>query len=385
MVLQEKKPKKSEKYQKLFSFLNKIDFLQLIAMTLLLSIGVAFIYSTGQQVGSKLALTFWKKQVVWITIGFSVWAFLAILDYRFFKYWSIIIYVISLFLLVYVLYFGILRYGARRWIQLGGLRLQPSELAKISVLLMIASVLSLKKMDINKFSTMAIVGAIAVVPFLLILKEPDLGSSLVLIPTTAAIAFVAKLKWKWIVIAGIISICSVFGSYHFVLKEYQKARIDAFLYPEKDIKNKGWNSYQSELAVGSGGMFGKGYMKGTQNILGFLPQTVSNTDFIFSVIAEETGFIGASSVIFLYVMLLTSALRTAIVSSDLFGRYVAVGIGGLIFTHTFVNIGMSIRIMPVTGLPLPLVSYGGSFVVVTMFCLGLLQSIYARRQQGLKK
>jgi rod shape determining protein RodA len=384
MVIHDKKQNKHRRFQSFFSFLNKIDFLQLIAVTLLLSIGVAFIYSTGQQVGTKLALTFWKKQLVWIAIGFSVWGFLALLDYRYFKYWSVIIYAISLFLLVYVLYFGILRYGARRWIQFGGLRLQPSELGKISVLLMISSVLSLKNMNINKITTMILVGIIAGIPFLLILKEPDLGSSLVLIPVTSAIAFVAKVKWRWIISAGIAAFLLIFIAYFFILKDYQRARIDTFLHPEKDIKGKSWNSYQSELAVGSGGISGKGYMNGTQNILGYLPQTVSNTDFIFSVIAEETGFIGAITVIFLYTMLMASALRTAIVSCDLFGRFVAVGIAGMLFTHTFVNIGMSIRLMPITGLPLPLVSYGGSFIVITMFCLGLLQSIYARRNLEVK-
>lgn len=378
MVIQQNRAQKTEKSTKVLSFFRKIDFLLLTSMTLLLTIGVIFIYGTGQQYGSTLSMGFWKKQLLWISIGFSVWTFLAIFDYRYFKYWSILIYIVSLVLLVYVLYYGILRYGARRWLQFGGLRLQPSELAKVAVLMVLAAVLSIKQMDINKITTMIVVGLLAGVPFLLILKEPDLGSSLVLIPITCCIAFVAKLKWSWIISAAIIAMIALPICYH-SLHGYQKERILAFIYPEKDIRGKGWNSHQSALAVGSGGKTGKGFMKGTQHILGFLPHTVSNNDFIFSVIAEEAGFFGACTVIFLYIILIGSAIRTAIVSCDLFGRYMAIGIAGLLFTHTFINIGMSIRLMPVTGLPLPLISYGGSFVVVTMFCLGLLQSIYARR------
>jgi rod shape determining protein RodA len=160
------------------------------------------------------------------------------------------------------------------------------------------------------------------------------------------------------------------------LRDYQKERIMVFLNPERDLNNRGYNQFQARLAVGSGGLYGKGFGKGTQNTLGFLPQSVSNNDFIFSVIAEETGFIGATALILTYILLIYTMLRTAWVAADPFGRYIAVGIAVVFFVHSFVNIGMSLGIMPITGLPLPQVSYGGSFLIFTMFCLGILQSIY---------
>jgi rod shape determining protein RodA len=220
--------------------------------------------------------------------------------------------------------------------------------------------------------------------------EPDLGSALIIPPIVAFILFISKLKIKYIVggiVAGIVFFSvEVFNEAYQVyplLKKYQVERILVFLDPERDPENRGWNQLQSELAVGSGGLTGKGFMQGTQNTLGFLPQTVSNTDFIFSVIAEETGFIGAVSIILCYILLFFSALRTSVYARDRFGKYVAAGIAAIIFSHSIVNIGMSIRMMPVTGLPLPLVSYGGSFMVSSMLYLGILQSIYAHRRRSL--
>jgi len=165
-----------------------------------------------------------------------------------------------------------------------------------------------------------------------------------------------------------------------VLSGYQQERVLVFLDPTRDTRNKGWNQLQAQLAVGSGGMWGKGFMKGTQNELGFLPHTVSNSDFIFPVIAEEWGFVGSFSLVLLYIILIGSAIRTAMFSRDLFGRYIAIGGASIFFMHSVVNIGMSIRLMPVTGLPLPFLSYGGTFVVVSLTYMGILQSIYRQRR-----
>jgi rod shape determining protein RodA len=304
---------------------------------------------------------------------------MALIDYRKLKPWCWALYLLSIVLLVAVFIIGVERYGAKRWLQIGPIRMQPSELAKTALVLTLAWIVSLRDFRVNRFSNLLLVGVLSGVPFLLILKEPDLGSALVLVPVTGLILFMAGLNWKWILTAILGAALLVPAVFPF-LKDYQKERVYIFLNPERDVKNRGWNSLQSELAVGSGGMWGKGLMQGTQNTLGFLPQTVSNTDFIFSVIAEETGFVGAAGVVVLFALLIFSALRVCLLSEDPFGRCIATGIAGIFFIHCYVNIGMSIRLMPVTGLPLPLVSYGGSFIVNTLFFLGILQSIYAHRK-----
>jgi len=165
------------------------------------------------------------------------------------------------------------------------------------------------------------------------------------------------------------------------LEDYQKARIVTFLHPEQDPLNRGWNAIQSEIAVGSGGFSGKGFMEGTHCSLGYLPKAVAHSDFIFPVIAEETGFIGGISLIALFALLIFSILRTALLAADSFGRNLCVGIAILFLVHLFINIGMCVRIVPITGLPLPLVSYGGSFLITVLICLGIVQSVYSHREQ----
>jgi len=368
--------------------LNRFDLLQIIPMLVLSFVGIAFIYSTGQQVGGDAAGLFWVKQVVWFFAGAVMWIMLAFMDYRNFKYWAVPIYILSIIALLAVFLVGVKVYGATRWLQVGGIRLQPSEFAKFAVVIMLSTIVSMRNFDINRFWNLALFGGVALVPFLLILKEPDLGSALVIIPIVVGIAFVSKLRFR-LMITGLVlamtllsvEIINEKNGYYPLLKNYQKERILVFLDPERDRKDRGWNQLQSELAVGSGGVLGKGYMQGTQNTLGFLPQTVSNTDFIFSVIAEETGFAGSFLIITMYLLLIASALRTALLARDRFGQYIATGIAAALFFHSVVNIGMSVRIMPITGLPLPLISYGGSFMLSTMIYLGLLQSVYARRRR----
>ncbi|OGV38145.1 MAG: rod shape-determining protein RodA [Lentisphaerae bacterium GWF2_49_21] len=357
----------------------KVDFIQLIAMIGLITFGVVFIYGTGQQVGDKAAFL-WKKQLIWAGMGFAVWILMAFfLDYRKLLEFTPFFYLACLIGLVLVLKLGVDLNGARRWFSFAGVSIQPSEFAKFGVLLMAAWMLSIKGFDVNKLTHLFILGVACGVPFLLVVIEPDLGTSIVFIPMICAVLFSAGLKWKWIFLGLFLAAAAVPSIYPF-LKEYQKERIRVFLNPERDPENRGWNSLQSQLAVGSGGAFGKGFMQGTQNTLGFLPKNVSYTDFIYSVIAEESGFVGAVTVVFLYCLLIFSALRAAVFAPDNFGRYIAVGIAGVFFAHSFVNIGMTIKLMPITGIPLPLISYGGTFMIVTMVFLGFIQSIYSRRQ-----
>ena len=210
--------------------------------------------------------------------------------------------------------------------------------------------------------------------------QPDLGTALILLPVVGFTAFAARLKWRYLIILGAIALIILPAAY-FSLKDYQRDRIMVFLDPERDPQNRGWNQLQAEMAIGSGGFTGKGFMQSTQNPMGYLPQTVSNSDFIFPVIAEETGFIGSLFVVLMFMLLLFSVLRTALLAADDFGRYLCVGVATVIFFHSVINIGMSIRLTPVTGLPLPLISYGGTFLVAMLVYLGIVHSIYVHREK----
>jgi rod shape determining protein RodA len=360
---------------KILRFFYSLDYIQIISMSALLFIGIYYIFSTGQQVGGNPDI--WKKQLFFTCCGFTLWGALAFTDFKFWKHMAWLLYIFGIVALLIVLLFGEKRFGATRWLSLFGfLSVQPSEFAKITTLMMGAWVLSLQRFNIYNLKHVILFCIVIFFPFFLIMIEPDLGSSIILWPVAGAMLFAAGLKWKWILIVLISAMVSAPPAYMYLLKDYQKERIRIFLDPGRDPNDKGWNSRQSQLAVGSGGLYGKGLMGSTQSTLGFLPKTVSNSDFIFSVIAEETGFLGSTLIVFLYIMLIFSAFRTAVVSSDLFGKYLAIGIGSILFIHSAVNIGMTIRITPVTGLPLPLVSLGGTFIVSTMIALGLLQSIY---------
>ena len=379
-VINDSRPPSGSVLSGIFSPFLRIDFLQFFPMVFLLSVGLFYIYSTGQQFGGIPDI--WERQLRYIIIGFAIWGILAYTDYRLLAQWAAVLYSLAVISLVLVLFFGTYRYGARRWFSVFGIfSVQPSEFAKIATLIMSAWIFSLRKFNLHNLKHLAGLLMVTFVPFFLIYKEPDLGSSITLIPVAAAMLFAGRIKWKWILIAVIAAMVMIPSIYPF-LKDYQKERILVFLDPARDPNNKGWNSRQSQLAVGSGAFLGKGIGNSTQSTLGFLPKTVANSDFIFSVIAEETGFVGASAILLCYWLIIFSAFRTAAIAVDDFGKYLAVGIGILIFVHSLVNIGMTIRLMPVTGLPLPLVSLGGSFVVSTMISLGILQSIYIRAKRN---
>ena len=376
---------------KIINYLKEFDFVQIFAISCLFAIGLIFIYSTGQQAGTSVALGAWVKQVKWLVVSTVAWLTLASIDYRRLKPLAVVFYGLNLLLLIIVLIWGTKINGAQRWIVIKGLglRLQPSELAKLSVVLYLSAVLSTHGFNINTFKNMLITGAIIVVPFLLIAAEPDLGSSLILIPLSGFIIFVAGLKWRYIIIGFSVALFLITAEVinevyeiHPLLKDYQKERVLTFWDPERDLNNRGYNQFQAKLAVGSGGLTGKGIGQGTQNSLGFLPQSVSNNDFIFSVIAEETGFLGCLALISIYLLLFYSMLRTAFTTPDHFGRYIAVGVAGIFFAHAFINMGMSAGLTPVTGLSLPFVSYGGSFIISAMCGLGICQSIHRYRKDN---
>jgi len=363
---------------KIKSHLLSFDLLQVISAGLLIIFGSTFIYSAGQHVGGSMT-TAWEKQIMWVLVGYAIWLILSHMNYNILGIIAPIFYLITVLLLVMIFFIGVKVYGARRWLDFGGLRIQPSEFAKVSSLLLISYLASQKKFKINKVSYLLGLFILTAIPFVLVLKEPDLGSSLVFIVIFVTVVFCAKVSWKWILVVTVACIIVVPGIYPF-LHDYQKERILVFFDPERDPMNQGWTSRQTLLSVGSGGFSGKGLLQGTQNTLGFLPQSVSNSDLIFSVIAEESGFIGSLFMIIMYGLLIFSMMRTAFFAKDQFGYLFASGAAMMFFEHLYINIGMNIRLMPITGIPLPLISYGGSFMLSSMICLGILQSIYMRQK-----
>ncbi len=370
------------------SRIRQIDFAMLGAIAVLLVISFLFIYSAGYQTGEGEGSELLKKQIVWALIGLGCYAAAAAFDYRKIKpvhWWA---YAASLLALLLVFFFPE-KNNAHRWIPMPGFDLQPSEFAKLAVLFTVAAWLSNPSTDVQERKHFLIPFALVGIPFLLIAAEPDLGTAMILLPITIILLFCAGAPRRPLLIligggAAVLLLVILWlrffpDSFPF-LADYQKNRILVYLNITQDPLGAGWNKLQSQIAVGSGGWFGKGWLKGTQNILGFLPRTVAPTDFIYSVVAEETGFAGSTLLLGLYTLVVARCMRAAIRARDLFGRLLAAGIGALIFTHVFINIAMTVGLMPITGLPLPLMSYGGSFMVSTMTALGLVQSVYLRRR-----
>jgi len=367
------------------SFIASLDFLQLAVLFFLLGSGLLFVYSTDIQHGGG---GFFYRQLCWIGAGSAAYLAAAIPDYRKPQYriLTLIFYLTVIIMLLLVPAVGVRVYGATRWLRIGAFRLQPSEFAKPALVFLLAAMFSSNFFNINRFRCMVAGSTATMIPFLLIAIEPDLGSAFIMLPIFISMVFCAGLKWRYILLALCLLLLIGTGAvlnelyYRPLLKDYQHARLKVFLQPGSNRSSSGYNVYQSKLAVGSGGWSGKGIGNSTQSTLGFLPRTVSNNDFIFSVIAEETGFLGCLALLAAYGALLYSILRSALLAGDPFGRNIGIGIAAIFFTHLFVNIGMSIGVVPVTGLSLPFVSYGGSFIITGMMCLGIMQSIYRFRE-----
>jgi rod shape determining protein RodA len=357
------------------------------AIAVLLMLSILFIYSADFR-NDHAAGGLMGRQMVWALIGLGCYAAAAAIDYR--KLGSVHwwIYLLSAASLVLVLFFGMSVYGAHRWFSLGSMTVQPSEFAKLAVIFTLAAWLGNPSTDIERFKTFMMAFVLTGIPFLLIAAEPDLGSAMVLLPIVMLLLFCSGVPLRPLLIlagAGIVLLVVLIVWLLFFpdscpLEDYQKNRILVYLNITQDPLGSGWNKLQSQIAVGSGGLFGKGYLKGTQNILGFLPRTVAPTDFIYSVVAEETGFAGSSLLLALYTTVVVRCMRAAVLARDTLGRLLAAGVGVLIFSHVFVNIAMTIGLMPITGVPLPLMSYGGTFMVSTMTALGLVQGVYLRRR-----
>lgn len=375
----------------------------------LMVIGTAFIYSATMANNITSGLPWYQqsffKQMVWYAVGIGVATLVCLVDYQSLARWSLVFYWVNILFLVLVLIIGTKIFGARRWINLGFFQFQPSEFAKLGFILAQAHFLSRSLDELRSARSFLKTLGLTVLPFLLILKEPDLGSALVLFPVGLVMMFVAGIPAKYLarfligvgILISLLLVDILFAppTWQIKLEDYQRHRLlvyfgKDFARPDaspadrqraRDLQNKkSYNVKQALISVGSGGLAGKGWRRGTQNSLGYLPRAVAHNDFIFSVIAEEKGFIGSLAVLILYGIVLFSALRIAGQARDRLGRLLAVGIVALIFSHVFINIGMNIRLMPVTGIPLPLVSYGGSSVLCFLIATGLLQNIQIHRK-----
>ena len=394
---------------------QKLDRLQLAALVGLMFLGAAFVFSATMVNESAAALPWFKQtwihQIAWYVLGLGAGAALCLVDYHTLARWSFVAYWAAIFFLVIVLvpHIGSMRMGARRWIDLGIFQFQPSEFAKLAFILAAAHFLSRPPDELRLPEIFWKGIGLMLLPFVLILKEPDLGSALVLLPTGLMMMLAAGTPRKYLLqlVGGVGLVAVLFladilflppGRWQVPMQEYQRDRLMVFFgrdythfapptatpaelqrLRQKQLDDE-YNVRQALISVGSGGPFGKGWRQGTQNALGYLPRAVAHNDFIFSVIAEEEGFVGSVIVLTLYAVVLFTGLRIAGQARDRLGKLVAVGVVTLIFSHVFINIGMNIRIMPVTGVPLPLLSYGGSSVLCSLIAVGLMQNVHIHRK-----
>lgn len=360
--------------------LRNIEWSILICTVLLVTIGlVALTSATKNSDYEEL-----KKQIMWIAISIPILIVVIFIDYDIFVRISPVLYGIILVLLIAVLFTSPIN-GATSWFDIGPFSFQPAELAKIIIVLflawMITKIQKKGKDEINKVLKLGLILLAFAVPVLLIIKQPDYGTAMAFIAALVFILFAAGIRKRYIITAILLVIILVPVLYFFVLPEHAKARIDVFLNPNLDPRGAGYNIIQSKLAIGSGQLLGMGLFKGNQTQLGFLyPKT---TDFIFALIGEEMGFVVAAGIIFLYVILITKAVYVAKTAKDDLGSYIAMGIAGIFFFHMLENIGMTMGLLPITGIPLPFVSYGGSSLLSNFIMIGLLLNISGRRQKAI--
>ncbi len=408
----------------------KSDYIVPLCMLILFLMGVAFIYSAQSYNIEEIPLArqFWLKQIVFFcAVGAPIYFVLSAMDYKVFFTYAHWFYGLSLLLLVPLVLkemfaipipFVESRYNATRWLDFGVVSVQPSEFAKIGTCIMAAAMFYRNKIGRLKENLWFWLKLFLVffIPILLIFFQPDLGSTLVFFPMAFAMLYISALPKRFfaVILAVFVFVFALvsfdiyqysrylekndisapaaarqnaFGSsdsIHLPMKDYQRNRILAFIAPDM-VDPRGtevtWNQRQSLISVGTGGLFGKGIAEGTQAKLGYLPSSVAYNDFIFSVLAEESGFLGgAVAIILMAIIVIYGCIRTAQLSRDRFGQFLCIGIAAILMTHSFINIGMTIGVMPITGLPLPMLSYGGTFVVTCCILLGLVQSVYRHRR-----
>ncbi len=357
-------------------YFRGVDWALITCVLCLSVIGFFVIYSATVHGGEIAEL--WRKQIFWFGISLiTMWVFSKI-DYRFWLEASYIFYTVSIISLLAVLFIGDQTNGARRWIKLGFISYQPSELAKLSVLLVLARYIGSQTIELYFLRRFFLLLSLLVVPLLLILKQPDLGSALLLIPVSFILMYVGGIRVRWLAWVGLTALASAPLIWHF-LKDYQRERLAVFIDPQDDPLGAGYNIIQSVIAIGSGGISGKGYMQGTQTQLSFIPE--HHTDFIFSVVGEEWGFVGCVFVLGFYYFMIQRIFEISKKARDREGALLALGIAGMFTVQIIINVGMTVGLLPVTGLTLPFISYGGSSLMFSYAAIGILLNIsYANRR-----
>ncbi len=359
--------------------IRNFDFTLALTALAIIAFGCVAIYSASS--GGGRGSGYVERQIVFAACGIVAAVILASINHAVYHRHAGKLYGWTVVVLLVVLRLGHESKGAQRWIAVGPFQFQPSEFAKIALIIALAVFFVKRHDEIRGLKTFALSFAYLAVPMLLIFRQPDLGTSLVLLAIWVTAAFVAGTDVKNIVIFAAVAGALGFAAWNVpgVMKDYQKARVISFINPAADPLGSGYHVTQSRIAIGSGQILGKGYLRGTQRELRFIPE--QHTDFIFTVVGEEMGFAGAAGLVALYFVLLWRALNIVAASEDVTGRVIAAGVLGMLLFHVFVNIGMTLGIMPVTGVPLPLFSYGGSSLMSNLMAIGLLEGISMRRHR----
>ena len=348
-----------------------IDFPLLLGIFILCLIGLVVLYSAG---GQDLDLVY--RQAIKLAIAFVGMIIVAQLPPPEIERWSLWLFVFGIILLVLVIFFGDMGKGAQRWLDLKLFRFQPSELMKLTVPMMVASYLADKSLP-PKFSWVVIVCILIIIPVLLIAKQPDLGTALLVATAGFSVLFIAGISWRLLASMGVVAAACA-PALWYVMHDYQKQRVLTLLNPEQDPLGSGYHIIQSKIAIGSGGFYGKGWLNGTQSHLEFLPER--STDFIFAVYCEEFGMIGVLLLLCVYLFIISRGLYIAIHAQDTYGRLLASGLTLTFFVYIFVNMGMVTGQLPVVGVPLPLISHGGTSMVTLMAGFGILMAIHTHRR-----
>jgi rod shape determining protein RodA len=363
----------------------------LFLMLGLCTAGILIIYSATH--GSEMAdlKNASIQQAAWVGLGLACFFVLAFSDYHRWVAQGWFWFGAGIFLLLVVLIFGREVNGAKSWLRFGPVGFQPAEVMKLAFLVGSTALLVALRERIEKFRTVLALIGLALIPVLLILKQPDLGSAAVFLPMCFGLLFAGGTRLRFLLIPVGLGLAAFLAIYLWVgqfgkelpfLKTYQNNRIRTFFDPNLDPLGAGWTIRQSIIAIGSGGFTGKGFLRGDQNLYGFLPKNIAYNDFIFSVLGEEWGFVGGSLLILGQAGLLVCIAWIGLRAPDFEGRLLAGGVLGMLFTHFFINVGMTIKVVPITGIPLPFVSYGGTFLAVCMAAMGLMQSIWRQRRLG---
>ena len=363
----------------------------LFLMLGLCTAGILIIYSATH--GSEMAdlKNASIQQAAWVGLGLACFFVLAFSDYHRWVAQGWFWFGGGIFLLLVVLMFGREVNGAKSWLRFGPVGFQPAEVMKLAFLVGSTALLVALREKIQKFRTILALVGLAMIPVFLILKQPDLGSAAVFLPMCFGLLFAGGARLRFLLFPVVLGLAGVLAIYLWVghfgkeipfLKTYQNNRIRTFFDPNLDPLGAGWTIRQSIIAIGSGGFTGKGFLRGDQNLYGFLPKNIAYNDFIFSVLGEEWGFVGGALLILGQAALLLCIAWIGMRAPDFEGRLLAGGVLGMLFTHFFINVGMTIKVVPITGIPLPFVSYGGTFLAVCMAAMGLMQSIWRQRRLG---